>query len=143
MANDANISTKRVAIVLTGNNSYASKINFPNGNGHAATLTLSPPTTQGNPWRGISLYQDPALTNQVDHSWGPAVTFNPDGVVYLPKSNVVMSGNGASSVSGCTKFVAATFRTNGSVNLSYKQTSSGCTSLGVKQWAEIAPFLSE
>ena len=57
LANDAAISTKRVAIVLTGNNSYASTINFPNGNGHAASLSLSPPTSQGNPWRGISVYQ--------------------------------------------------------------------------------------
>ena len=61
MANNAAISTKRVAFVLTGNNSYASQINFPNGNGHAATLTLSPPTTQGNPWRGVSLYQRPGF----------------------------------------------------------------------------------
>ena len=141
MANNAAISTKRVTFVLSGNNSYASQITFPNGNGHAATLTLSPPTNEGNPWRGVSLYQDPILTN-VDNSWGPAVTLNPDGIVYLPNSNVTMSGNGASSVSGCTKFIASTFRTNGSVNLSYKQTATDCASLGIEQWFENFPYLS-
>ena len=57
-----------------------------------------------------------ALFN-VDNTWGPAVTLNSDGTVYLPNSNVTTSGNGASSVSGCAKFIASTFRTNGSVNL--------------------------
>ena len=82
------------------------------------------------------------MTNNVDNTWGPAVTLNPDGVVYLPNSNVTMSGNGASGVSGCTKVAVSTLRTNGSVDLSYKQSTSGCARLGVAQWFEGFPYLS-
>jgi Flp pilus assembly protein TadG len=141
IANNASINTVRTTIVLTGNNSYASSINFPNGNGHAATLSLSPPTGAGNPWQGVSLYQNPVLTNSVDDTWGPGATFNADGVVYLPNANVVIHGSSASNNAQCTKIVANSYTTNGSVNLSYKQTASGCTSLGMKQWAGNPPRL--
>jgi hypothetical protein len=59
VSNGANISTARTALVLTGNNSYASQINFPNGNGQSATLSLSAPTDPANPWQGVALYEDP------------------------------------------------------------------------------------
>jgi hypothetical protein len=58
---NASIQTSRVAFVLTGDNTKPSEIEFPNGNGHAASLTLSPSTGVNNPWRGVSVYQDPAL----------------------------------------------------------------------------------
>jgi Flp pilus assembly protein TadG len=133
MANNAAVTTRRVAIVLTGNNSYPSSITFPNGNGKAATLSLSPPTTRGNPWRGIALFQDPILTD-TDHDWGPGATFNADGVVYMPNSDLLLRGSSASEASGCTKMVVKSLQTNGSVNLHYTQLASGCASLGVSQW---------
>lgn len=142
IADKSAIQTKRVAIVLTGNNSFPSSIKFPNGNGKAANLSLSPPTDVGNPWRGVSLYQDPALTNGVDNNWGPGATLNPDGVVYLPNSGVTLRGNSASNIARCTKFVANSFQTNGSVNLSFEQIASGCASLGVEQWFEVTPHLT-
>lgn len=140
----SSISTSRTTIVLTGNNSRPSSIIFPNGNGKASSLTLSPPTTPENPWRGISLYQDPALTLGVDHNWGPAATFNPDGVVYMPNSNLLMRGNSASGLSGCTKFVVNSLRTNGAVSLQYTQNASVCADLGVDRFADedLAPFIS-
>jgi hypothetical protein len=143
LANNANINTKRVGIILTGSNEYSSSIKFPNGAGKTAALSLSPPTSGDNPWRGISLYQDPILTNQVDHDWGPGATLIVDGVVYLPNSDMTMSGNGASNVTGCTKFVSNSFRTNGSVDISFRQSEAACMSLGVDQWYEVAPFLSQ
>jgi hypothetical protein len=142
IADDANISAERVSIVLTGDNQYSSSIEFPNGTGKSATLSLSPPTTAGNPWRGVSLYQDPILNKGVDHDWGPGATLRVDGVVYLPNSDVIMSGNGMSNVSGCTKFVSNSFRTNGAVDISFRQSESACMSLGVEQWYEVTPFLS-
>jgi Flp pilus assembly protein TadG len=104
-SDDAQINTVKTAIVLTGSNKYPSSINFPNGKGHAATLALSPPTSSGNPWQGVSLYQDPALTYSVDDTWGPATTFNADGVVYLPHASLVIHGSSASNNSRCTKLV--------------------------------------
>jgi hypothetical protein len=38
--NNASVSALRTAIVFTGNNTYASAINFPTGNGQSASLTL-------------------------------------------------------------------------------------------------------
>ncbi|MFL5170331.1 MAG: TadE/TadG family type IV pilus assembly protein [Microvirga sp.] len=129
---DASIQTSRVAFVLTGDNTKASAIEFPNGNGHAASLTLSPPTGVNNPWRGVSVYQDPALTFQVDADWGPGATLNADGLVYLPKADLKIHGNPSSNNPICTKLVLNSFTSSGSVNLN--QTAQGCENLGVKQW---------
>jgi hypothetical protein len=139
----AQINTVQTAIVLTGSNKYPSSINFPNGKGHAASLALSPPTGNSDPWQGVSLYQDPALTTNVDDTWGPGATFNADGVVYLPYANLVIHGSSASNNSLCTKLVVNTFTTDGSVNLNFAQTNSGCTSLGMKQWTDTPVHLAQ
>ena len=81
LSNNANVSLARSSIVLTGNNTAASNIQFPNGNGHAAALSMSPPTASNDPWQGVAMYQDPSLTNSVDDSWGPGATLNMDGLV--------------------------------------------------------------
>ena len=138
----AQISMARTAIILTGNNSYASAINFPNGKGHAASLSLSPVIGTGGPWQGVALYQDPVLTNSVDDTWGPGATFNADGVVYLPHANMIMHGSGASNNYQCTKIVVNTFTTDGSVNLNFAQTN-GCTTVGMKQWSEVPLHLAQ
>jgi Flp pilus assembly protein TadG len=143
VAAEASISTRRVAIVLTGNNDHPSSVVFPNGKGHAASLSLSPATDPDNPWHGVSLYQDPALTNGVDNDWGPAVTFTPDGLVYLPNSDVVMRGNSNSNISGCTKFIARSLTTNGGANINYSQSIESCRSLAVEQWYESNPYLTQ
>ena len=83
----------------------------------------------------MSLYQDPSLTNGVDDDWGPGATLNADGVIYLPNANVVVHGNSASNNSHCTKYVANTFTSNGSVNLNFQQSSSACASIGMQQYA--------
>jgi hypothetical protein len=125
--------------VLTGSNSVAAQINFPNGNGKAATLNLSPPTGAGNPWQGVSLYLDPKLTNTVDNTWGPGAALNADGLVYLGTSNVTTNGNAASGNSKCTKFVVNSLRTNGSINLNFAQ--QNCAAIGLKQAAGILDHL--
>src|SRR5215208_5409450 len=129
---NASIQTSRVAFVLTGDNTKPSEIEFPNGNGHAASLTLSPPTGVNNPWRGVSVYQDPALTFQVDADWGPGATLNAEGLVYLPKADLKIHGTPSSNNPICTKVVLNSFTSSGSVNLN--QTAQGCENLGVKQW---------
>jgi len=148
VAANANVNTVRMTIILTGDNTVPSAITFPNGNGHAATLSVSPSTSPGNPWIGISIYQDPVLTTATDSAWGvgdtfgPGATFNADGVVYLPRSNVTWHGSGASNNNKCTKFVFNTFTTDGSVNLNFAQ-SDGCTTLGVQQWVAVPIHLAQ
>jgi hypothetical protein len=143
VANNASITAARTTFVLTGDNSRSSSISFPNGNGQAASLSLSPSTDPSNPWQGVSLYQNPSLTNGVDDSWGPGATFNADGVIYLPKANVTTRGNSASASSLCTVIVTNTFTTNGSGNLSFSQSTKGCSDLGIKQYTGSGLYLTQ
>jgi Flp pilus assembly protein TadG len=142
VANGASISAARTALVLTGDNSVASQINFPNGNGKSATLNLSPPTGVDNPWQSVALYQNPNLTKLVDEKWGPGADFSANGLVYLPNANVVTDGNMGSANSQCSKFVMNTLTTNGSVNLDMDQSIPACSALGLKQWTGIVVYLS-
>ena len=143
VANGASISASRTALVLTGDNSGPSQINFPNGNGKSATVNLSPPTDVNNPWQSVALYQDPKLTNAVDERWGPGADFSANGLVYLPNANVVTDGNMGSANSQCSKFVMNTLTTNGSVNLDMDQSIPACSSLGLKQWSGSVVYLSK
>ena len=102
--------TSRVTFVLTGDNTKASSIEFPNAKGKAATLSFSPPTGLNNPWRGVSVYQDPTLTFQVNGDWGPGATLNADGIIYLPKADLKIHGNPSSNNPICTKFVLTASR---------------------------------
>jgi hypothetical protein len=126
----------RTAIVMTGDNTRSSQIDFPTGNSKNATLTLEPPSGASNPWQGVSLYVDPKLTNHsnIDNRWGPGATFNADGLVYMGNSNVVTDGNTSSSNAQCTKFVMNQFTTNGAVELNFSQ-AGNCGGLGLRQWA--------
>ena len=136
MANNASITASRTTFVLTGNNSVSSAVEFPNGNGKEATLTISPPTNSANPWAGMSIYQDPALTTGVDADWGPGANLAANGVVYLPNSNLTLRGNAGSSAVTCSKLVVNTITVNGSVDM--KRTSAACASLGVREWSQPA-----
>src|SRR3954462_721189 len=141
VANNADVNTVKTTIVLTGNNSYSSEIKFPNGAGKLGTLTMSASTGSSNPWQGVAIYQDPALTYQVDNSWGSGAEFNADGLAYLGNSNVVTYGNMASSNSRCTKFVMNTLTTNGHVDLNFTQ--ADCVAMGLKQWGGITVHLTK
>lgn len=134
---DASISTVRTAIVLTGTSSTTSIIDFPNGNGQSAALSLSPPISADNPWRGIALYQDPVMTANTDNKWGPGATFNADGIVYMPYSDVEMQGVAGSGNYKCSKMVTKSFTTKGSVNLNFSQVAAGCETIGMKQWSDV------
>jgi hypothetical protein len=135
----ATITAMRTAFVMTGDNNSSAQIVFPKGNGKAATLSLSPPTTVGNPWQSVSVYLDPKLTKDVDNTWGPGAAFNADGLVYLGNSNITTNGNAGSSNSKCTKFVVNSFLTNGSIALDFSQ--QNCTSMGLKQWGGASVYL--
>lgn len=133
LANNAAVTAARTAIVLTGNNTVASYLDFPNGNGQGASLTLSPPTASTDPWAGMTIYQDPGLTYRVDTSFGPGATLAADGIVYMPNASLSLGGNAGSSSGGCTKIVANTVTIGGAVDL--RQSAAACSSLRVTQWA--------
>ena len=135
----ASISTARTAIILTGDNNWPATVEFPKGAGKVGTLSLSPPTSVGNPWQAVSLYLDPKLTTGVNNKWGPGAAFIADGLVYLGNSNVVTDGNTSSANSKCTKFVMNNFVTNGAVRLDFTQ--QNCAGLGLKQWDGVVAHL--
>jgi hypothetical protein len=117
-----------------GNTTYSSTtpghtIDFPNGAGQAASLTLSPSTASTNPWKGIAVFQDPNLTSSIDATWSSGASLYVDGIVYMPNSNVTASGNFASGVGACTSIITKTFSGNG--NISLKESQTACDALNV------------
>ncbi len=141
ITNNSSVTVTRMGIVLTGDNTGASQVNFPNGNSKTASLTLSPPIESGNPWQGVALYLDPKLTTNVDNKWGPGADFSADGLVYLGNSNVVTDGNTTSSNAKCSKFVMNQFTTNGKVLLDFDQSVASCAAIGLKQWGGVVVHL--
>jgi hypothetical protein len=69
----------------------------------------------------------------VDNDWGSGATFKADGVIYLPNSNLSLSGNATSNVYNCAKIVANTISAGGSVNINFSQVVGDCTQIGMKQ----------
>ena len=135
LTTNADVSTARMTIVLTGAKASSShKIEFPNGNGHSATLTVSPSTNPSNPWHGISVFQDPRISSNVDMVWGPAASFDADGIVYFGNASLTMNGNASSSESQCTKIVVNQLTSNGNIDFKYSQTTSACSNLAVTQY---------
>jgi len=132
MANHANITANQTTIVLAGGGDAHPVIDFPNGNGKAATLNVSASTDAANPWKGLAMYQNPALTDDVDMDFKPGANLLFDGVVYFPNAKITMSGNMGSGSAGCSKIVSGEFVLNGSVNLT--QSNSACDGIKVTQY---------
>jgi len=81
----------------TSSNSYS---HIPTGGG---TLDIAAPTS-GN-WSGVAMYQDPALTQNVDlTAAGNSPTWNITSLVYLPHSSVTLSGAVSKSSTGVSCF---------------------------------------
>jgi Flp pilus assembly protein TadG len=138
VAADAAVVATRTAFVMTGRVG-SHELSFPQGSGHSAGLTISPPRDSSDPWKGIALYQDPSLTTDVDMSWGPGSSISADGVLYFPNAALTMSGSGNSNNSNCTKLVVNTLRANGSYDFS--QSESGCAYINMKQYAAPARLI--
>jgi len=137
---NANITLERTALIMTGTQASSShRIEFPQGKGHSASLTVNPPTSAGNPFRGVAIYQDPAETTNVDMTWGPGATLKADGVIYFPNAKLTMSGIAQSHNAQCSKLVVSELTSNGAVD--FRQTDEGCSSIGLKQYKEIPRLL--
>jgi Flp pilus assembly protein TadG len=121
------LTTSNVTIMFSGTN--GSYTYAPTGSG---TLNVQAPTT--GPWKGVALYQDPSLTNSgVDVTYtGNSPTWDITGLVYMPNSNVTISGAVGKSISGanCMVMVAYTVLVNGTGSF-YSQTPAGCVAAGL------------
>jgi hypothetical protein len=119
----ANGST--ATIVFSGDNS-GSYTHSPTGGG---TLNIQAPTS-GN-WSGVAIYQDPSITSGTDISYaGNNPTWDITGLVYLPHSNVTMSGavNKSSNGASCFVMVAWTMLINGTADI---LETGGCAAAGL------------
>ncbi len=132
LGNNAVINANRSTIVLAGGNGSDPVIDFPNGNGKAATLNVSAGTTADSPWKGYAIYQNPAIHDDVDMTFKPGANLKIDGIAYFPNAKITMQGNMTTGSSGCAKFVSSEFVLNGTVDL--RQTSTACQALGVTQY---------
>jgi hypothetical protein len=87
VADGSSIVASHIAFVPTGSSTTQHTVDFPKGYGQSASLAITPPALTTNPWRAVAIYQNPALTTNVDITWGPGSTLTADGLLYLPKSN--------------------------------------------------------
>jgi Flp pilus assembly protein TadG len=141
LANDASITAKRITFVLSGKNAAATNtakpiVTWPTGNGNAAHLISTPGVHADNPFRGMSIYVDP--DNNDDQSWKPGANARFDGVVYMPKAKLTLSGNMQFGAKECLKIVTAQFTLNGNVALSMRQSSAACSAINMRYY-EVAP----
>jgi Flp pilus assembly protein TadG len=125
--NGYTLSSSALTIVFTGSNS-ASYQHTPTGGG---TLDIAAPTS--GTWSGMAIYQDPALTTNVDISAaGNSPTWNISGMVYLPHSSVTLSGavNKSGHGSSCMGMVVDNLTINGTGSIFANDNQ--CASAGLK-----------
>jgi Flp pilus assembly protein TadG len=121
-------SGSALTIVFSGT-SGGSYTHGPTGGG---TLDIAAPTS--GTWSGVALYQDPNLTSGVDLSAaGNSPTWDISGVVYLPHSNVTMSGavNKSSNGQACFILVMDAITINGTGDVLSGNTPDNCGKAGV------------
>jgi hypothetical protein len=85
----ATASGAALTIVFTGTNSNCGSCShYPTG---AGTLNISAPTS--GPWSGIVIAQDASLSSGLDISYsGNSPTWDMTGLIYVPNSNVLITG---------------------------------------------------
>jgi Flp pilus assembly protein TadG len=117
-----------LTVVFSGTNT-GNYQHIPTGGG---TLDITAPTS-GN-WSGVAMYQDPALTKNVDISAaGNSPTWNLSGLVYLPNSSVTLSGAVGKSSQGqtCFELVVDNLTINGTGSIFQNDTQ--CAAAGLNQ----------
>jgi len=104
-----------LTVIFTGDNA-GSYVHAPTDSTNSSTskIDIAAPTT--GPWKGVAIYQDPALTNGVDISAaGNSPAWAITGLVYLPNSSVTLSGavNKAGFGASCFAMVVKDITVNG------------------------------
>lgn len=120
-----------LTIVYSGDNGSYNHVPTSSVN-NSGTLDIAAPTS--GPWSGIAMYQDPNLNTGVDMSAaGNAPTWQISGAVYMPNSNITISGavNKASNGSNCFVLVMDEVTINGTGDILSGDTSAGCSAAGL------------
>ncbi|HEV2560788.1 MAG TPA: pilus assembly protein TadG-related protein [Rhizomicrobium sp.] len=118
-------SGSALTVVFSGT-SASGYTHAPTGGG---TLDFAAPTS--GPWKGVAIYQDPALTSGMDISAaGNSPTWDITGLVYLPHSSVTFSGavNKSSNGQSCFGLVVDNITINGTGSI---LSTGGCAAAGL------------
>jgi hypothetical protein len=107
-----------------------------NSTGQGGVLNIQAPSGSTALFPGIAIYQDPSLKSGIDITYkGNNPAWDITGAVYLPNSNVRMSGDVNKSSNGADCFVMETNSVliNGTSNI-YQQSpnGAGCKQAGLK-----------
>jgi Putative Flp pilus-assembly TadE/G-like len=132
-----------VTIVFSGTSGNYQHIPTDNSTGQGGVLNIQAPSGSSAPFPGMAIYQDPKLTMGVDLTYtGNNPTWKISGGVYLPNSNLQISGAVSQSTNGadCFVMVANTVLINGTSNI-YQQSpdGSGCKLAGLNMPSATIP----
>jgi type II secretory pathway pseudopilin PulG len=107
--NGFTLTGSALTIIFTGDNGTSSHVIDGKG-----TLNITAPTS--GDWKGVALYQDPALTKNVNFTAaGSTQTINVDGLFYFPNAEVTLSGAVNKDVNPvpCLMMMVGSLRVNG------------------------------
>ncbi|MBS0284546.1 MAG: hypothetical protein JSS15_09010, partial [Proteobacteria bacterium] len=121
------------ATVIFSSNGAAGATAYYPITSNKSSLNISP-TTSG-PWKGVSIYQDPRMSpaqTLLDVNYaGNKGQWNVSGVVYLPKSNVTISGAmNKDATPTCRVLISYTLQING--NGSFVTDPATCHANGIQ-----------
>jgi Flp pilus assembly protein TadG len=107
-----------------------------NSSGQGGVLDIQAPSGSSALFQGMAIYQDPHLTTGVDITYkGNNPDWKISGGLYLPNSNLQISGAVSQSTNGadCFAMITSTVWINGTSNI-YQQTpdGSGCRQSGLQ-----------
>jgi Putative Flp pilus-assembly TadE/G-like len=114
-----------------------------NSSGQGGVLDIQAPSGSSALFQGMAIYQDPNLTTGVDITYkGNNPDWKISGGVYLPNSNLQISGAVSQSTNGgdCFVMITSTVWINGTSNI-YQQSpdGSGCKQSGLKMPSATIP----
>ena len=136
-----------VTIVFSGvtTNPTGNYQHIPNDNssGQGGVLDIQAPSGSSALFQGMAIYQNPNLTTGVDITYkGNNPDWKISGGVYLPNSNVQISGAVSQSTNGadCFTMITSTVWINGTSNI-YQQSpdGSGCKQAGLNMPSATIP----
>ena len=136
-----------LTIVFSGTAGNYTHALTDNSTGQGGVINIQAPRSPLALFPGIAIYQDPALKSGVDITYkGNNPAWDLTGAVYLPNSNVTMSGdvNKSSNGAECFVMVTNTVLINGTSNI-YAQSpnGAGCKQAGLNMPTATIPSRSQ
>jgi Putative Flp pilus-assembly TadE/G-like len=120
-------SGSALTIVFSGTAGNYTHALTDNATGQGGVINIQAPSSPSALFPGIAIYQDPGLKSGVDVTYkGNNPAWDITGAVYLPNSNVQMSGdvNKSSNGAACFVMITNTVLINGTSNI-YQQSPNG------------------